>query len=161
MTPGEDYNEPENALEELEKLVGVPRSDFLLLIKTFSYILKRTSTFVIKPTKLQAELREKLKLSDDKIDAIIRLWIKNTKPIMENLSDEKYESNEIKDVAWKLNVQISSHCQQRQKTALAVLQLKTGAGEDINLEMNHNDLLNLYNQFENIQNELDAMRCSK
>lgn len=161
MSPNEDHNEPENALEQLEKLVGVPRADFLLLIKTFSYILKRTSTFIIKPTKLQMELRDKLKLNEDKVDAIVKLWIKNTKPILDNLQEGKYDSNEIEDVAWKLNVQISSHCQQKEKTALAVLQLKTAAGEDINWEMNHDELLNLYNQFEGIQNELDAMRSTK
>lgn len=150
--------ENENALEELERLVGVPRPDFLLLIKTFSYILRRTSTYIIKPSLLQAELRDKLQLQDEaKIDAIVRLWVRQTTPIMNNLASDRYESNEIADVAWKLNVEISSHCQQREKSALAVLQLKTGAGEDINLEMNHDELLQLYQQFENIQNELDAM----
>ncbi|XP_037934029.1 uncharacterized protein LOC119668568 [Teleopsis dalmanni] len=154
----QDMVEPENALEELERLVGVPRSDFLLLIKTFSYILRRTSTFVIKPSRLQVELREKLQLQEAKIDAIIRLWVRQTTPIMNNLANERYESNEINDVAWKLNVEISSHCQQREKNALAVLQLKTGAGEDINLEMNHEELYQLFNQFESIQNELDAIK---
>uniref|UniRef100_T1PIU4 HCaRG protein n=1 Tax=Musca domestica TaxID=7370 RepID=T1PIU4_MUSDO len=152
--------ENENALEELERLVGVPRPDFLLLIKTFSYILRRTSTYIIKPSLLQAELRDKLQLQDEaKIDAIVRLWVRQTTPIMNNLARDCYESNEIADVAWKLNVEISSHCQQREKTALAVLQLKTGAGEDINLEMNHDELLQLYQQFECIQNELDAMNA--
>uniref|UniRef100_A0A1A9WVV8 COMM domain-containing protein n=1 Tax=Glossina brevipalpis TaxID=37001 RepID=A0A1A9WVV8_9MUSC len=150
--------ENENALEALESLVGVPRLDFLLLIKTFSYILRRINTYIIKPSLLQAELREKLKLEDDaKIDAIVRLWVRQTTPIMNNLADERYESNEIADVAWKLNVEISSHCQQRKKSALGVLQLKTGAGEDITLEMNHEELLEMYHQFECIQNELDTM----
>ncbi|XP_067635867.1 COMM domain-containing protein 10 [Eurosta solidaginis] len=154
-----DAIEPENALEELERLVGVPRADFLLMIKTFSYILRRTTTFVIKPTRLHSELREKLQLQDDaKIDAIVRLWVRQTTPIMNNLACERYESNEIHDVAWKLNVEISSHCEQRAKNALAMLQLKTGTGEDINLEMNHEELLQLYNQFECIQNELDALK---
>ena len=152
--------ENENALEELERLVGVPRADFLLLIKTFSYILRRTSTYIIKPSLLQAELRDKLQLKDEaKIDAIVRLWVRQTTPIMNNLASDRYESNEIADVAWKLNVEISSQCQQREKSALAVLQLKTGAGEDINLEMNHEELLQLYQQFECIQNELDAMNA--
>uniref|UniRef100_A0A1I8PD31 COMM domain-containing protein n=1 Tax=Stomoxys calcitrans TaxID=35570 RepID=A0A1I8PD31_STOCA len=152
--------ENENALEELERLVGVPRPDFLLLIKTFSYILRRTSTYIIKPSLLQTELRDKLQLQDEaKIDAIVRLWVRQTTPIMNNLARDCYESNEIADVAWKLNVEISSHCQQREKTALAVLQLKTGAGEDINMEMNHEELLQLYQQFECIQNELDAMNA--
>lgn len=155
----EDVIEPENALEELERLVGAPRAEFLLMIKTFSYILRRTSTFVIKPTRLHAELREKLQLQDDaKIDAIVRLWVHQTTPIMNSLACERYESNEIQDVAWKLNVEISSHCEQREKNALAMLQLKTGTGEDINLEMNHEELLQLFNQFECIQSELDALK---
>ncbi|XP_012162220.1 COMM domain-containing protein 10 isoform X2 [Ceratitis capitata] len=158
----EDVLEPENALEELERLVGVPRADFLLMIKTFSYILRRTSTFVIKPTRLHAELREKLQFADDaKIDAIVRLWVRQTTPIMNSLACERYESNEIHDVAWKLNVEISSHCEQREKNALAMLQLKTGTGEDINLEMNHDELLQLYNQFECIQTELDTLKIQQ
>ncbi|XP_034490132.1 uncharacterized protein LOC117793819 [Drosophila innubila] len=150
-------SEPEYTLEELERLVGVPRADFLLLIKTFSYILRRISTFIIKPSLLQRELREKLQLQDEaKIDAILRLWVRQTTPMMNNLASERYESNVIEDMAWKLNVEIASHCQQREKTALAVLQLKTGAGEDINFEMTQPELLQLFNQFEHIQSELDA-----
>ncbi|KAH8395993.1 hypothetical protein KR222_001095 [Zaprionus bogoriensis] len=150
-------SEPEYTLEELERLVGVPRADFLLLIKTFSYILRRISTFIIKPSHLQRELRDKLQLQDEaKIDAILRLWVRQTTPMMNNLASERYESNVIDDMAWKLNVEIASHCQQREKTALAVLQLKTGAGEDINFEMTQPELLQLYNQFEHIQAELDA-----
>ncbi|KAH8367649.1 hypothetical protein KR084_000959, partial [Drosophila pseudotakahashii] len=155
-------SEPEYTLEELERLVGVPRADFLLLIKTFSYILRRISTFIIKPSLLQRELREKLQLEDEaKIDAILRLWVRETTPIMNNLASKRYESNVIEDVAWKLNVEVSSHCQQREKTPLAVLQMKTGVGEDINIEMTHPELVELYNQFENIQGELDAMLAMK
>ncbi|XP_016923877.2 COMM domain-containing protein 10 [Drosophila suzukii] len=154
--------EPEYTLEELERLVGVPRADFLLLIKTFSYILRRISTFIIKPSLLQRELRDKLQLEDEaKIDAILRLWVRETTPITNNLASKRYESNVIEDVAWKLNLEVSSHCQQREKTPLAVLQMKTGVGEDINIEMTHPELVELFNQFENIQGELDAMLALK
>lgn len=157
MNPSEE-EEDQDTLEELEKLVGVPRPEFLLLIKTLSYILKRTSTFLLKPTKLQQELREKLKLEDEKIDGIIRLWIKNTKPILTNLHCGSMEAKEVTDVSWKLNLQISSNCQQKERTALACLQLKTGDGNDIDMEMNHSELLQLYNQIESIQNELDNFK---
>lgn len=157
MNPSEE-EEDQETLEELEKLAGVPRPEFLLLIKTLSYILKRTSTFLLKPTKLQQELREKLKLEDEKIDGIIRLWIKNTKPILTNLHCGSMEAKEVTDVSWKLNLQISSNCQQKERTALACLQLKTGDGNDIDMEMNHNELLQLYNQIESIQTELDNFK---
>jgi len=39
--------------------------------------------------------------------------------------------------------------------------MKTGVGEDINIEMTHPELVELYNQFENIQGELDAMLALK
>ncbi|XP_055385642.1 uncharacterized protein LOC129614793 [Condylostylus longicornis] len=157
----EDHDEPENALEDLEKLVGVPRTDFLLLIKTLSYILKRTSTFIIKPTKLQSELREKLRIGDDKVDAIIKLWIKNTKPILDNLESKNISENELNDVTWKLKVQMASHCQQKEKTPIACLQLRTVEGPNIDLEMSHEELSHLYNQLELIQNELDSLRSSR
>ncbi|XP_023179292.1 uncharacterized protein LOC111605144 [Drosophila hydei] len=157
METSHTSSEPEYTLEELERLVGVARADFLLLIKTFSYILRRISTFIIKPSHLQRELRDKLQLQDEaKIDAILRLWVRQTTPMLNNLASERYESNVIEDMAWKLNVEIASHCQQREKTALAVLQLKTVAGEDINFEMTQPELLQLFNQFEHIQSELDA-----
>lgn len=159
MSPEEeDHDERENALEELEKLVGVQRTEFLLLIKTLSYILKRTSLFMIKPTKLQHELREKLKLNEDKVDAIIKLWIKNAKPIIQNLEKNQNNLNEIQDIAWKLKLQLSSQCQQKDKILLGQIQFKLQNGSTIDLEMNHDELINLYNQFENIQNELDALR---
>lgn len=157
MSPEE--NDEDQGLEALEKLVKVDRQDFLLLIKTLSYILKRASTFIMKPTKLQQELKEKLHLQDSKIDVIMKLWIKNMKPILDNLdTDENGKSNELQNVGWKLKIQLSSEAQQREKQPIAQLQLSTYAKEPINLEMNHNELLNLYNQLEAIQNEFDALR---
>lgn len=146
------------SLEELEQLVKVERQDFLLLIKTLSYILKRASTFIMKPTKLQSELKEKLKLQDNKIDVIMKLWIKNMKPILDRLDTDAGKSNELENIGWKLKVQLSSEAQQKEKTPISHLQLCTTVGEPINLEINHNELLNLYNQLEAIQNELDSLR---
>lgn len=157
MTPEND--DDDQGLEELEKLVRIDRTDFLLLIKTLSYILKRASTFIMKPTKLQQELKEKLNLQDNKIDVILKLWIKNMKPIFDNLEiDESGKSNELENVGWKLKVQLSSEAQQKEKTPIAQLQLVTTVGDPINLEVNHTELLSLYNQLESIQSELDSLR---
>lgn len=167
MTPDENDDENENVgLEELEKLVQVERQDFLLLIKTLSYILKRTSTFIMKPTKLQQELREKLHLNDNKVDAIMKMWIRNMKPMFDSMhahgggagGDDAGEANELLNASWKLKVQLSSEAQQKEKTPIAQLQLTTRHGPPTNLEVNHTELLGLYNQLEAIQGELDALR---
>lgn len=154
----------------LEQLVQIDRADFLLLIKTLSYILKRASMFIMKPTKLQSELKEKLQLYDSKIDVIMKLWIKNMKPILDNLEnkDEPGQSNQLEHVGWKLKLQLSSEPQQKEKIPIAQLQLHTSddnvnsrSGEPINFEMNHAEVLELYNQIDAIQNELDSLRSTK
>lgn len=163
MAPDEN-DDQDQGLEELEKLVRVERADFLLLIKTLSYILKRTSTFVMRPTQLQQELRDKLQLNDNKVDAIMKMWMKTMKPIFDNMqagagtTTAADGANELQNVSWKLKVQLSSEAQQRERTPIAHLQLTTRHGTPTNLEVNHTELLGLYNQLEAIQGELDALR---
>lgn len=157
-------------VRRLEQLVQIDRTDFLLLIKTLSYILKRTSTFIMKPTKLQSELKEKLQLHDSKIDVIMKLWIKNMKPILDNLEiqNEPDQSNQLEHIGWKLKLQLSSEPQRKEKIPIAQVQfhttndnLNSQSNEPINFEMNHNEVLELYNQIDAIQNELDSLRNVK
>lgn len=154
----------------LEKLVQIDRADFLLLIKTLSYILKRASTFIMKPSKLQSELKERLELDDNKIDVIMKLWLTNMKPILDNLEvkDEPGQSNQLEKIGWKMKVELASEAQQKEKKPIAQLQLHTtvdnvnsGKREAINFEMNHFEVLDMYNQMEAIQNELDSLRNGK
>lgn len=159
MSPEE--NDDDRGLEELEQLVKIDRQDFLLLIKTLSYILKRASTFVMKPTKLQSELKEKLQLRDSKIDVIMKLWIKNMKPILDNLEVAEGKYNELDGIGWNLKVQLSSEAQRKEKQPIAQLQLTTISGEPINFEFNHTEILDFYNKLEAVQNELDSFRNNK
>lgn len=92
------------------------------------------------------------------------------KPILDNLEnkDEPGQSNQLEHVGWKLKLQLSSEPQQKEKIPIAQLQLHTTAdnlnsrsGEPINFEMNHAEVLDLYNQIDAIQNELDSLRTTK
>lgn len=158
----------DGGLEKLEQIVKIERTDFLLLIKTLSYILKRASTFILKPTKLQSELKEKLNLQDSKIDAIMKIWLKNTKPILDNLELEDGQSNQLEHIGWKMKLQLSSEPQQKEKIPLASVQLHTtrdnvnsARGEPITMEMNHAEVLDMYNAIDAIQVELDALKNVK
>lgn len=163
--PGIPDTDDDGGLEKLEQIVKIERTDFLLLIKTVSYILKRASTFILKPTKLQFELKEKLDLQDSKIDVIMKIWVKNTKPILDNLELEDGQSNQLEHIGWKMKLQLSSEPQQKEKIPLALVQLHTtkdngnsASGEPITMEMNHVEVLDLYNTIEAIQAELDALK---
>lgn len=163
MSP--ENTDDDQGLEELEHMVKVERKEFLLLIKTLSYILKRTSTFLMKPTQLQSELKEKLHLVDAKVDAIMKIWVKNMKPLLDNLQadsdgDEELQgkNNELIAVTQNLTMQLSSQAEEKQKTLLGELTLTTSRGGTTALKMNHTELTNLFNQLNLIQKELDALR---
>lgn len=124
----------------------------------------------MKPSKLQSELKERLELDDNKIDVIMKLWLKNMKPILDNLEvkDEPGQSNQLEKIGWKMKVELASEAQQKEKKPIAQLQLHTtvdnvncGKREPINFEMNHFEVLDMYNQMEVIQNELDSLRNGK
>lgn len=124
----------------------------------------------MKPTKLQSELKGRLELDDNKIDVIMKLWLKNMKPILDNLEikDEPGQSNQLEKIGWKMKVELASEAQQKEKKPIAQLQLHTtvdnatrGKQEPINFEMNHFEVLDMYNQMEAIQNELDSLRNGK
>lgn len=145
-------------MEELEKSIGLPNEQFALLAKTISYILKRSLIFVMKPTKLQTELKEILKLNENKIEIFMKTWILSTKPILDNLEGSDGVSKELEDISWKLKVQLSSSAMKKEKTVLGQVQLKTTEQDPINLEMNHEEVLDFFNQLENIQTELDLLK---
>lgn len=127
----------------------------------------------MKPSKLQAELKDKLQLQENKVDVFMKLWVKNMKPILDNLdvsgeAESSGQSNQLEHIGWKLKLQLSSEAQRKEKIPLAQIQFHTtrdnanGPGDGpINFEMNHTDVLELYNQIDAIQNEIDSLRSSK
>lgn len=145
-------------LEELEKSIGLPNEQFALLAKTISYILKRSLIFIMKPTKLQTELKEIFKLNENKIEIFMKTWISSTKPILDNLEDDDGITKELEDISWKLKVQLSSSALKKEKTVLGQVVLNTTEKVPINLEMNHEEVLDFFNQLENIQTELDLLK---
>lgn len=145
-------------LEELERSIGLPNEQFALLAKTISYILKRSLIFIMKPTKLQTELKEIFKLNENKIEIFMKTWISSTKPILDNLEDDDGISKELEDISWKLKVQLSSSALKKEKTVLGQVVLNTTEKDPINLEMNHEEVLDFFNQLENIQTELDLLK---
>lgn len=94
------------------------------------------------------------------------------KPILDNLESkhETGQSNQLNDIGWKMKLQISSEAQQKEKIPLAHVQFHINDRSEnsrqnhddlIDFEMNHSEVLEMYNQMEAIQNELDALRNGK
>lgn len=132
------------------------QQEFSLLLKTLTFILKRAVNFIMKPTKLQQDLREKLKLDQQKTEIFLKYWRQLTKPILDNLGDTSIQLN---DVSWELKVQLSSSAQQKEKCVIGCLTLETNVKEDpILLEMTRGECFKFYEELEKVQEEIDLLR---
>lgn len=111
----------------------------------------------MKPTVLQEELTEKLKFSNSKAEAFVKRWTETTKANFDNLQERK----NLEKMSWELNLEIASDCSLKKAVPTTVLQLhvKDGEGnpEKVTVEMNEEQLLELYNQMENMQSVLDSL----
>lgn len=137
---------------------GLQSQQFSFVTKTLQFIVKRSSNFIMKPTKLQSDLRDKIGLSEPKTEIFLNFWIGETKPILDNLDvPGSVSTRKLENISWNLRAQLSSGGQQKEKSALGHVQLQTTGSETINLNVNHDELLQMYYQLENIQGELDLL----
>ncbi|XP_062562249.1 COMM domain-containing protein 10 [Armigeres subalbatus] len=156
-------NQPETDPEiEIEKLCTeanqLSEQEFRLVLQSLAYLVKRSLKFMLKPSNLQADLRNHLQLTESKSNCFVKHWIQATKIILDALTTEEIgKSNQLEDVSWKVRAQLSSEPRQKDKLALGQLELKT-AERNVNLELNSSELVEFYNQLERIQIELDSLK---
>ncbi|XP_019554683.3 uncharacterized protein LOC109424058 [Aedes albopictus] len=161
-----NHPEPAETETELENLragaAQLSEQEFKLAMQSLAYLVKRSLKFMLKPSRLQADLRNHLQLAEGKSNCFVKHWIQTTKIVLDALATdddtEGGKSNQLEDVSWKVRAQLSSEPRQKDKLALGQLELKTGS-RTINLELNSAELVEFYNQLERIQIELDALHA--
>lgn len=152
----------ESELAKLRATVQLNDQEFKLALQTVAYLVKRSLKFMMKPSSLQADLRNFLQLSENKCNSFVKYWIQSTKIVLDALEadvdGERGKSNQLEDVSWKVRAQLSSEPRQKDKLALGQLELKTER-RTVNLELNSTELVEFYNQLERIQVELDSLNA--
>ncbi|XP_055610222.1 COMM domain-containing protein 10-like [Uranotaenia lowii] len=150
-------------VQQLQLASGFDEPQFQVVLKTLGYLVKRSLKFMLKPSTLQTDLRQRLQLNEAKANAFVKCWIQATKIILDSLESDQQSaenpggtSNQLEDVSWKVRAQLSSEPRQKDKLALGQLELRTTKNV-INLELNCDEIVELYNQLERIQVELDAV----
>lgn len=144
--------------EELKKLrdsLKINDEDLLLLVNSIKYIVKQSNRVILKPTTLQKHLKEHLSLDDEKADVFIKIWCEETNKGLGNLD----RIMELDDLSWEQNVTIADQVLNEQEVSVARLHLKlsseTDKNENIFVELDKDELLQLYNALEVIQIKLD------
>lgn len=148
--------EKEKKLSELQNIESLLQmgKQLNLAIKTITYVLRRLMLFIASPETILEDLTQKLQMDTEKAELLIKFWMAQTKPVLDGVSSEK----ELVDVQWDLKVALSSSAQQKSKTPVGVLRLKTADSNKLNLEMSSDELMNLFNALENVQDELDLLK---
>ncbi|XP_058824023.1 COMM domain-containing protein 10 isoform X2 [Topomyia yanbarensis] len=151
-------------IETLQNDSQLNEQDFKLALQTLAYLVRRSLKFMLKPSTLQSDLRNRLLLDENKSNILVKHWIQATKIILDSLKpsegdrgSEGSASNQLADVSWKVRAQLSSEPRQKDKLALGQLELKT-TKKAINLELNSTEIVDFYNQLERIQAELDSLK---
>lgn len=151
----------EDELKNMQDASKYDENNLFLAIQSISYIFKQSLKFILKPTVLQKQLIEELKFDTEKAEEFVKQWTTETKLNFENLEDR----HKLENVCWELNLQVASSCSNKEKIPSARIQLdlekvKDGTKDDVILELNQDELVQLYTTLENIQLKLDFVNSS-
>ncbi|XP_063926157.1 uncharacterized protein LOC135139758 [Zophobas morio] len=147
----------EAELTKLSESLKLDSANLQLLLQSIVHIFKQSLKIILKPTALQEQLIEKLKFTEEKADDFVRLWTEETK---RNFDVEN--SKNLDNVSWELNVESACSFYNKEQHINARLQMSLLSvdGEDkehVTLELDENELENLYATLEKIQNKLDSI----
>lgn len=149
-------SEKESALETFHQTFPDERKELKLAIKTLAYILKRALTFIMKPEALTRDLGAVAAMASEKAEIVTKFWMNKTKGV---LAESGISSGrELVNIDTKLDIELSSSAEQKSRLPVAGLRLATADGERIGLELNHQELFEVYTCLESIQDELDFLK---
>lgn len=145
-------------MEKLKESLGLDDNSWNLLVQSVAHIFKVSLKFIFKPTALQKQLEDDSKLDSEKAKEFVKQWSLYTKRDFGDL-ENRWKLN---DVAWQLNVQTASSAQNKEATPTARLQFnmakpKSELEQNLTLELNCEELVQLYSALENMQNKLDTL----
>lgn len=141
-------------IQESDILNKLDKTQLNLVIKTITYIIRRSLRYIMKSDQLRSNLVEIAKFNSDKADIFAKFWVIKTKYLLEGIEAKE----ELVDVQWDLSAELASTTEQKSKNCKGDLKLGTADNENIKLELCHDELSKLYSELENIQDELDVFR---
>ncbi|KAL1117539.1 hypothetical protein AAG570_003855, partial [Ranatra chinensis] len=151
--------------EEQEKLMNslsLSQDDLNLLINTSILIISQAVYNITKPAQLQLLLVENLKIDEEKAVAFVNVWTSNAKKLVGKMKQKSVYSTQLDSVSWLVNIEMSSTNNPQTFVPKATLQLKLKESDarcsNLNLDMDENQLMYLYDVLENIQTELDTLK---
>lgn len=155
-----EFHKASNDLSELLNIQPITsdeltQNEWILILKTIYYLVERLSIFILSPVKLQNDLSD-LGLKSEKSEVLVKWYSANSRNIVSSL-----DSNEaISDIniGYSVKTSLSNEANQKCKTPLATVSIQKANQEIVLNDLSHSELSEIFDQMENIQRELDALR---
>lgn len=126
----------------------------LLVSKTFYYLVQRLKLFLLSPNKLQSDLTD-FGFSPEKAEIVVKDYTETARNITKNLGTRSSSENET-NIIWDVKTTLDE-TNLRKKKPVARISLKANDVE-MNLDdLDHQQLVDLFNKVENIQKQLDIL----
>ncbi|XP_043103948.1 COMM domain-containing protein 10 [Puntigrus tetrazona] len=158
----EERSFSEEEEEKLQSALSLEKQTLHLLLETLSFILEQAVYHNLKPASLRQQL-ENLSVQTEKAQVFAQVWAAAAPEVLEKIRLGIFAPKKLDVVGWQLNLQMSSSSRSRLKAPHAVLNLglrtedDSESLQDVFVELNHQDLLDFYNQMEMIQTQLDSL----
>jgi hypothetical protein len=144
-------------IERLEKSLNLSNESTLMVIEILEFIFLQAAFELIKPQLLQSQLL-KIKLSEEKSNAIVTLWQENAKDIIERIRQTKTISfRRLTSIKWRLSLQLASEVKTKQKLPNALFEFNLSDKSNVQVEFSKEQLYEFFSKLEIIQKQIDAL----
>ncbi|XP_058806352.1 COMM domain-containing protein 10-like [Phymastichus coffea] len=153
--------------EEEEKLMsslGLEKTDLTVLLQTITFIYSKAAFHIVKPVIVESTMKESFSIGDDKVAILSHAWITHAQGIVDAFKHKSIFPSQVSDVNWTVDVKAASSINAKTAKPVAKLQLSlSGSGENdrVTVEMDKNQLWDLYNQLDDIQSQLEFISKEK
>ncbi|XP_063050382.1 COMM domain-containing protein 10 [Engraulis encrasicolus] len=147
--------------EKLQSALALEKPALTLVLETISFILEQAVYHNTKPAALKQQL-EAVGMDSDKADTLCQAWSSGGPEIIERIRERIFSPKKLEHVGWQMSLQMGQSDQAKLKAPHAVLDLglqneDTEERENLQVEFNHQQLLEFYHKLETIQAQLDSL----
>eukprot|EP00128_Syssomonas_multiformis_P009597 Colp12_sorted_trinity150504_noHs@11811 len=158
LTSEKTFTKEEEA--QLSENLGLPTDKLTSVLETSAFVFEQAAYHNANANNFEKNLSV-TGFSDEKIAAILQVWSKEGTSLISSLREKAFAPSELKNVNWRLNLQISQGDKAKMKSMNALLELLIGSSDgkthNLKMEFSHEELYQFYNQLEVIQQQLDEL----
>ncbi|KAK4310350.1 hypothetical protein Pmani_018070 [Petrolisthes manimaculis] len=163
LTAGRSQVFTEEEEDKLSVSLGLSSDEMHQLVTTTLHILHQAAQGTVRPGVLEEHLVV-AGLTQDRAEVFGQLWAMHARSILTTLRNQSLAQYQLEDMQWSLQLETATRTRARQARPLALLQLSlsTPGGstekENVAVQMDRQQLFQLYQQLEQVQGQLDSLR---